>query len=153
MALRADSYGTVAEVRALTRHLLDGAFTFDEVTRPTLADVERIIDRASASLNLALIREGLTVPITDAVAGLAAADWVVRRAAADVELTQRGAGWNDEENGRFAALRLETAVAVAAAIAASFRAQGSGDPTPAHAGLSFTGTSVAIFTRGQFDYP
>lgn len=151
MALREDSYGTVAEVRALTRHLLDGAYTFDETTRPTIQDVERFIDRASAALNLALIQQGVTVPLADEIAVLTAADWVVRRAAADVELTQRGAGYSADEGSRLAGLQLETAAAVAATIASALRAQGSGDPTPARAGLSFTGTSVAIFTRGQFD--
>ena len=135
----------------MTRHLLDGAATFDETTRPTIQDVERFIDRASAALNLALIQQDVTTPVTDAVAALAAADWVVRRAAADVELTQRGTGYSGEEGSRLAGLQLESAASAAATITAALRAQGSGDPTPARAGLSFTGTSVAIFTRGQFN--
>ena len=39
MALRNDSYGSVANVQALTRHLLDGAATFSNQTRPTLVEV------------------------------------------------------------------------------------------------------------------
>ena len=54
MALAADSYGSIAEVEALVRHLLDGASGFDGTTVPTLTDVESIVDRVSGVLNTAL---------------------------------------------------------------------------------------------------
>lgn len=92
MTLRDDSYGSVEEVRALTRHLLDGNLDFDDTTVPTLDDVERFIDRASARLNVALAGQGFAVPVTADAPALACADWVVRRAAAMVELSQQGDG-------------------------------------------------------------
>ena len=100
MAIRADSYSSVNEVRAYVRHMLDGENTFDESTRPTLTDVEKFIDRASAALNVALNTVGLTTPVTNSTAKLLLDDWVTDRAAAFVELTHRGAGFNDGENSR-----------------------------------------------------
>ena len=100
MSIRADSYGSVAEVVAYTRHLLDNGTNFDDSTRPNLVEVERLIDRASGLLNVALNVEGLTTPVTNSTAKLACADWVVNQAAAYVELTQRGAGYDGTENNR-----------------------------------------------------
>lgn len=90
MAIRADSYGSVAEVVALTRHVLDGQSSFNSTTRPTLTDVETIIDRASAAINVCLAGKGFTSPITTAVNGTAhlmLSDFVVVKAAEYVELT------------------------------------------------------------------
>lgn len=95
MAIAANSYGSVNEVLAYTRHLLDGKMTFDIATRPTLAEVEKFIDRASGILNTALDGEGVTVPVTAATAILACDAWVVMRAAEWAELTQRGHGFDE----------------------------------------------------------
>lgn len=100
MTLAANSYGSVAEVLALTRHLMDGAATFDATTRPTLTEVEKFIDRVSAILNTYLAAEGFAIPVTQSDAALALADWTVARAVMWVELTQRGAGYSDIEAGR-----------------------------------------------------
>lgn len=163
MTLRDDSYGTVADVQALTRPLLDGAATFSLNTRPTLAEVEGMIDRWSAMLNIALRAAGAALPLTDDVARLAAAQWVIRQAAAEVELTQRGAGYADEENSRPARLRVSDAREMAEQIVAALRADDTAALSAA-AGLTYTGLlPVAerlaydtayerpLFRRGQFD--
>jgi hypothetical protein len=100
MAIGANSYGSVDEVRAFTRHLLDGSAGFDQSTRPTLTEVEAFIARVSGVLNSAIASGGFDIPITQATAALACDDWVVTRAAAYVEMTQRGAGWSEQENPR-----------------------------------------------------
>ena len=46
MTLRLDSYASVAEVTAFTRHLLDGQSAFNSTTRPTVTELEKFIDRA-----------------------------------------------------------------------------------------------------------
>ncbi len=152
MSLRSDSYGTVEDVRALTRHLLDGAESFDAFTRPTLDDVEGMIDRWSATLNVALLNRGITVPVSNAIAKQMCEQWVIRKAAAEVELTQRGTGWNDDEGSRIRALRPDDmGDDLALRIAEALRQQGELTPGRAHAGLTFTGDPTPIFTRGQFD--
>jgi hypothetical protein len=100
MTIRSDSYSSTTEVRAYTNHLLDGQSTYNSTTRPTLPNLERFIDRASGLLNVALTGEGLTTPISNSTAKLACSDWVTDWATAFVELTQRGAGWGDDENNR-----------------------------------------------------
>lgn len=105
MTIRADSYSSTGEVVAYTRHLLDGASTFNSTTRPPATDVERFIDRASGALNTALAGAGLTTPITNSTAKLLCDDWVTARAAVYVELTQRGTGYSDAEGSRIGALK------------------------------------------------
>lgn len=152
MSLRPDSYGSVEAVRALTRHLLDGAATFSATTRPTLTEVEDMIDRWSAVLNVALINREVTTPVAaDSLARLVCDQWVIRQAAAEVELTQRGTGWSADEGSRIQALQMDNAAAVAQSVAAALWQAGLLARGNAHDGLSFTGTSVAVFTRGQFD--
>ena len=85
MALRSDSYGSVEAVRALTRHLLDGAANYSATTRPTLVEVEGMIDRWSAVLNVALLDREVPIPVTvDSPARLVCDQWVIRQAAAEV---------------------------------------------------------------------
>lgn len=166
MALRSDSYGTVNEVRALTRHLLDGQIQFNDSTRPTLTDVETIIDRVSGVLNAALAGEGFATPITNSTAVLACADWVVMQSAKQVELTQRGTGWNAGEGSRTAAFELAgTAAEWARGVAQAFVNMGISETNPMHQGLMFTALlkhsertdpdsttyEQPKFRRGQFD--
>jgi hypothetical protein len=168
MTLRADSYGTVAEVRALTRHLLDGSETFDTETRPTIDDVETFIDRASGMLNAALASQGFTVPITNSTAMLACDEWVVTQSARAVELTQRGTGYSEAEGSRLAGFSQKSAMAWVKDMAAAFQGLGlSTSGNPAHEGLVYTGLNVYAdrsdatntsyeqpkFRRGQFDAP
>ena len=76
MTIGASSYGTVAEVQALTgRYLISGAYT--TASRPTLAQVEKWIDNASATLNVMLANAGFAIPITDADAAAACGQIVV----------------------------------------------------------------------------
>lgn len=100
MAIRDDSYGSVAEVQAYTAHLLDGESAFNSTTRPTSTQVEKFIDRASSYVNLALETHGFTSPLTNSTAVLMMDDWVVNKATEFVELTQRGAGYSGEEGSR-----------------------------------------------------
>lgn len=151
MAISANSYGSVEAVRALTRHLLDGATNFGAMTRPTLTDVEGMIDRWSAVLNVALLNREVSIPVANATVKPVCDQWVIRQAAAEVELTQRGTGWNADEGSRIVALRMEGADAVADSVAAALRQLGVTTQGRASSGLYFTGTSIAIFSRGQFD--
>jgi hypothetical protein len=168
MALRADSYGSVAEVVAYTRHLLSNGVSFDnELSRPSLTEVETFIDRASGSLNVALNGVGLTTPVTNSTAKLACADWVVNQAAAYVELTQRGAGYDGTENtrpGSFLHLN-KSAQEFAAVNALGFKRLGVGVSHAKGEGLQFTGMDAEDqrtdpdditleqpkFSRGLFD--
>src|SRR5512145_2945202 len=107
MAIRADSYSSTSEVKAFTRHLLDGQSAFNSTTRPTGTELEKFIDRASGVLNLALGGGGFAPSsvIANSTAKLACDDWVTSRAAEYVELTQRGTGYSDAEGSRTAAFR------------------------------------------------
>lgn len=112
MAIRSDSYSSVAEVVAFTRHLLDGEATYNSTTRPTLTDVEKFIDRASASLNVALSRQGFSTPITNAVAKLDCDNWVTIKAAQFAEMTAPGlTGFTPTADGRVNVFRQMSAEA------------------------------------------
>lgn len=151
MTIRNDSYGSADGVMALTRHLLDGAPKFSSLTRPTLAEVEGFLDRWSAMLNVALINREVAVPVSDTMVRLTCDQWVIRQAAAEVELTQRGVGFSDADDSRALALRPANLDGFAEGVAAALRQLGVITTGRASSGLSYTGTSVALFTRGQFD--
>lgn len=72
MSVLDTSYGTPEEVAALvSRYTNAGVFIargVTGVTRPTLEDVERYIDRVSALANTYLAEEGFNVPITQPIA-------------------------------------------------------------------------------------
>ena len=96
MAIRADSYGSTGELKAITRHMLRGQSGFNSTTTPTLTDVEKFIDRASAAVNVAIRVRGLTTPITNSTAKLDCDNWVVGKSAEFVELVLRGAGSREQ---------------------------------------------------------
>ena len=48
MAIRSDSYSSIAGIVSGTRHLLDGQTTFNSTTIPTVTEVEVFVDEASA---------------------------------------------------------------------------------------------------------
>lgn len=167
MAIRADSYSSVSEVRSYTRHLLDGHDTFDSATRPTLTDVEKFIDRSSGLLNLALSASGFapSAVYANSTAKLACDDWVTTRTAKYVELTQRGTGYNADEGSRTAAFENDAGEFVemlADGLSNLGIAQSVGNTAQ---GLQFTGTTVEserddpadtskaqpLFTRKGFD--
>lgn len=102
MSIRSDSYSSVAEVTAYVRPLLDGQSSFNSTTRPTLTELEKFIDRASAHLNVALSCSGFAPAsvYANSTAKLTLDDWVTLRAAQYVELTHRGVGYDEEGSGR-----------------------------------------------------
>ena len=167
MALRGDSYGTVAEVLAFTKHLLGSEVTFNAATKPTGTEVEKFIDRASGILNVAMEGVGLTTPVVNSTAKLACDDWVVSHATAYVELTQRGAGYDGTENTRSGSfLKLHDDAAVfAKQVSLGFQRLGVSDGYSLSDGLQFTGEEIQKdrddpdddtmeqpkFTRGLFD--
>lgn len=98
MAIGANSYSSVEDVVALTRHLLDGKSTFDDTTVPTMYEVEQLIDDLSGMLNNAIAAAGFPIPITNATAKLACDIWVRSNTVAWVEMTQRGTGYDGDTN-------------------------------------------------------
>lgn len=167
MAIRGDSYSTVAEVTAYTRHLLDGAGQFGTDTRPTLTEVEKFIDRASGVLNLGIWKAGFNPSNirANSTAKLACDDWVTNQAAKYVEVTQRGTGWSDEQGSRLAAFRQQEAYEFAMSCALGWKRAGITVSDPTHQGLTFTalephddrsdpddtGLEQPHFRRGQWD--
>jgi len=75
MSIRANSYGSVAEIAALARRYTN-AGAFDATTRPMLAEVEKLIDRVSSLVNVLLAEEGFTIPVSQTDAKLAIDDFV-----------------------------------------------------------------------------
>lgn len=100
MALSENSYSSVTQVTAFTRHLLDGETSFNANTRPDLGDVETFINQLSGLLNTQLAKHGITVPVTQVDAKHSLDAWVTSKAAAWVEMTQRAAGFSDDGNER-----------------------------------------------------
>jgi len=84
MAVQLNSYGSVAEVEALTRRYTASG-TYSSTTNPTLAQVEQFVDRVSGIANVVLAEQGFSIPVTQADAALAIADFVVAQAALLVE--------------------------------------------------------------------
>jgi len=76
----ANSYGTVAEVAALTPGYTESG-DYDTTTRPTEAQVERFIDRISAVLNVILAGLGFSIPISQEDAAMMLAEFVTDHAA------------------------------------------------------------------------
>lgn len=78
MTIGTNSYGSVAEVAALTgRYTASGSY--NTTTRPTLAQVEKFIDRVSGIVNTILSQLGFTVPITQADVKLMLDEFVVEQ--------------------------------------------------------------------------
>lgn len=76
MTVGANSYGTAADVSALTElYCISGSYT--TATVPTLAQVESWIDQISAIVNAALAGQGFVVPVTQADAILAIKSYVI----------------------------------------------------------------------------
>jgi hypothetical protein len=143
MAIRSDSYSSTAEIKAMTRHLLDGQTAFNSTTRPTAAEVEKYIDRASGVLNLALSGGGFQPAnvYTNSTAKLACDDFVTTKAATYAELTHRGTGYSDEEGSRTAAFGslYKSAVEFVTANSLGFVRLGVSQTYRMSDGLAFTG--------------
>jgi hypothetical protein len=150
MAIRSDSYSSVTEVTAFTRHLLDGSLSYNSTTRPTVSEVEKFIDRASGVLNAAVATAGLKTPITNSTAKLACDDWVTARATEYVELTQRGTGFSEEEGNRLGFKNLfKNATQFVTELRGGFIQFGVTQTQAISTGLAFTGMDA----QGQRDDP
>lgn len=169
MTIRGDSFGSVNEVTAFTRHLLDGATAYNSTTRPTVTEVEKFIDRASGVLNVALASIGFN-PVNvyaNSTAKLSCDDYVSQEAAKQVELTQRGTGYSSQEGSRVAAFNMKRkgAAEFVKEQKLGFIQLGISQTYKASSGLVYTGLDVQSvrddpsdtaleqpkFTRGQWD--
>lgn len=171
MAIRTDSYSSANEVTALTRHLLRGQTSFNSTTRPTLTELEKFIDRASGVLNVAIAQRGFlpAAVLANSTAKLMCDDWVTTQAAKMTEITQRGAGYGDQQGSRTAVFTnmYKSAQDFIDANKLGMQRLGIAQQNPLSAGLTFTGltdqadrtdpqdTSLEqpFFRRGQFDFP
>lgn len=171
MGVRSDSYGTVDEVAAFCRFLLQGKVTFTEDTRPTKPEVEKFIDRTSAVLNNALWKAGFNPSVirANSTAKLLCDDWVVSAVTERVELTQPGMGFNDSDRTRTGGFRTlhKKAAEFAMENALSFKNAGLAVAKPTSNGLAYTGLSKRsertdidsdtieqpLFHRHQWDSP
>lgn len=158
MAIDANSYSSVADVLAVTRHLLSGQSNFDASTVPTLAEVEAFIDDVSSLLNDAIAAHGFTVPISTAGPKRSCDIWVRTKAAAMVELTQRGEGFAEEEGSRYGAFwnLFDDAYEFVAKLAEGWKQQGVTVSDNSSDGLAYTGilvhserTDPTVTTREQ----
>jgi len=141
MDLDDNSYSSVADVVAWTRHLLDGEGSFAATTRPTLTEVVAFIDDASAMLNDAIAAAGFAVPITAAGPKRSCDLWVRAKAAGYVELAQRGQGFDGQGGSRASAFTdmFSDAYEFVARNAKGWKQQGVTVSESASEGLSFTG--------------
>ncbi len=108
MTIRADSYSSTAEVKAFTRHLLDGQSAFNSTTRPRVTELEGFINKASAVLN-GVIRKAGFLPsaiYANSTSKLACDDFVTNYAVRYVELTQRGTGYSEQDGSRTASFNV-----------------------------------------------
>ena len=168
MTIRSDSYSSTAEVTAVTRHLLDGESGFNSITRPTITELEKFIDRSSGVLNMAFLGAGFTPAdiIANSTAKLSGDEWVTVHAAQWAEITQRGAGWSDEQNQRLGQqAMMKDAAEYVAMVMPGLKEAGITTGKPSYQGLTFTGltaqkdrvdpddTSITqpSFTREQWD--
>ena len=145
MGIRADTFSSTAEVKAFTRHLLDGQNTFNSTTRPTVSELEKFIDRASGVLNVAIAQSGFTPSsvYANSTAKLACDDWVTTYATRYVELTQRGTGYSEAEGSRTASFNLnKSANEFVKVNSLGFVSLGITQSRKMSDGLSFTGLTA-----------
>lgn len=146
MAIRSDSYSSTGEVKAFTRHLLDGQVGFNTSTRPRATELEKFIDKASGVLNLAIAAAGFapSAVYANSTAKLACDDWVSNYAVRYVELTQRGTGYSEQDGSRSAAFKMgKDANEFVDANSVGFISIGiSQSSSTASDGLQFTGMTV-----------
>ncbi len=92
-------YGSVAGTAKYVRHLTNDG-EFDDDTRPTLDDVEEMLDESSAILNGWLSQNNYTVPVTAERALAALSRYANLGAAGLAELAQRSAGYSETDQNR-----------------------------------------------------
>jgi hypothetical protein len=99
MTLSAYAYGSVAGVAAYVPYMTDtGEFTTQ--TTPTEAQVEAFLEQQSAKLNGWLLQAGHGTPVTNAQAVLILSNYANLGAAGLVELTNRSAGYDADDQNR-----------------------------------------------------
>lgn len=171
MTIRGDSYSSAAEVQALTRNLLDGSPGFNPGTIPTLADVEKFIDRASGVLNNAIRSVGIAPAAVRAnsTAKLSCDEWVTTYAVMFVELTRPYAGFDGQTRSRVGLLKdlAGDARIFARESALGWKREGVAVADATSQGLAFTGITAPadrterqdtgieqpLFTRQDFENP
>lgn len=169
MAIRSDSYSSVAGVLSITRHLIEGQSTFNSTTRPTLTEVESFIDETSGLLNLSLRKYGFapSVVIANSTTKLACDLWVRGKTAKLIELSHPTQGFMGDNENRTDMLDglLGAADRFVEKSALGFKRAGLAVTDPSSQGLSLTGTTLQAdrsdpedttleqpyFTRRQFD--
>lgn len=78
MSIATNSYGSTDEVAAMTPRWGDATtHLYTTATRPTLAQVEKLIDRVSGFLNVLLAEQGFAVPLSQSDAKLALDQFVI----------------------------------------------------------------------------
>ena len=85
MSIGANSYGDTGEIAALVPKYATASTVFDTTTRPTLLQVESLVDQVSAVVNIILAEFGFAVPVSEATAKLALDLFVNEETAALVE--------------------------------------------------------------------
>lgn len=170
MAIRGDSYSSVAGVLTLTRHLLEGeASTFNSTTRPTLTEVEGLIDETSGLLNLSLRKYGFapSVVYANTTTKLACDMWVRGKTVKMVELSHPTQGFGGDNETRVDMLDglFGSADKFVEKNALGFKRAGLAVADASSQGLVLTGTTLQadrsdpdnsaleqpFFTRRQFD--
>lgn len=160
MATSENSYGSVESVAGLAPRWANTSGVFDLSTRPTLPQLERIIDQIGGLLNAMLANAGFQIPVSQADAKLALDFFADEEAAAIVEgingsgrfgpSTKAGGG-----KGRFALL-VEDAEAFINAHKVGFERLGATRTYSATSGLAFRDTDESgndtfpIFQRKAF---
>lgn len=141
MAIRADSWGSVAEVEAMTAFALRGASAYGASTTPTLTQVEKFIDRASGVLNVCLLAHGFAPAdiAANSTASLVCDDWVVDKASHMVQLAQPGASFDETDLRKNLGGLHGEACAFVESMSAGFKEAGVGVDRVSSEGLAFTG--------------
>ena len=91
MALDANSYGDTGETAKLVPRYANTSFLFDANTRPALTTVESETDQISAAVNLMLLQEGFSIPVSQVTAKLML-DGFVNKMSAEIAHGVNGAG-------------------------------------------------------------
>jgi len=172
VAIRGDSYSSVAGILALTRHLIEGdGTTFNSTTRPTLTEVEVLIDESSGLLNLSLRKYGFAPSAVygNSTTKLACDMWVRGKTVKMVELSHPSQGFAGDNETRVDMLDglYGAADKFVEKNALGFKRAGIAVADPSSQGLVLTGTTLQTdrsdpdndaleqphFTRRQFDVP
>ena len=148
MALRADSYSSVAGIVPFSREFLDNESSFNSTTIPTVTEVESLIDEISGVLNISLRKGGFSpANITaNSTTKLACDAWTRGVAVQYVEITHSGVGFGGSEDGRVGFMDniYKTADDFVMAAALGFEREGITVTNAVHKGLSFTATTKRV---------